>query len=244
MHIYNSTIRCSLAVGHVCWTRVKMVEQSGLFRCSSLSSVGEEHLWVRPCLSVCRFFRSPIRKPIVGQQWDPRFPIVGTHCWATIGSHWVLNTLLRNNDLGSHWCKNDRSHMAWRKPSECQYTLKSTSFRSCWLSQIIIIELLVLLLLRNEGIREELQIIDINSRIKDYKINWLQHLERMEQNRIPKLLLNYKPRGRRDQGRPCRRWRTVLKCSLGLILNNFYKKSWSRNRPLKSLIPADDDDDD
>jgi hypothetical protein len=60
---------------------------------------------------------------------------------------------------------------------------------------------------RNEDIREEIQIIDINPRIKDYQIKWLQHLERMEQNRIPKLLLNYKPRGRRDQGRSCRRWR-------------------------------------
>jgi hypothetical protein len=60
---------------------------------------------------------------------------------------------------------------------------------------------------RNEDIREEIQIIDINSRIKDYQIKWLQHLERMEQNIIPKLLQNYKPRGRRDQGRPCRRWR-------------------------------------
>jgi hypothetical protein len=60
---------------------------------------------------------------------------------------------------------------------------------------------------RNDDVREELQIIDINSRTKDYEIKWLQHLERMVQNRIPKLLLNYKPRGRRDQGRPCRRWR-------------------------------------
>jgi hypothetical protein len=60
---------------------------------------------------------------------------------------------------------------------------------------------------RNEGIREEILIIDINSRIKDYQIKWLQHLERMEQNRILKLPLNYKPRGRSDQGRPCRRWR-------------------------------------
>jgi hypothetical protein len=59
----------------------------------------------------------------------------------------------------------------------------------------------------NEAIREELQIIDTNSRIKDYQIKWLQHLERMKQNRIRKLLLNYKPRGRRDRGRPCRRWR-------------------------------------
>jgi hypothetical protein len=37
--------------------------------------------------------------------------------------------------------------------------------------------------------------------------------------------------------------RTVLKCSLGLILNNFYTKSWSWNRPLKNLIHVDDDDD-
>jgi hypothetical protein len=29
----------------------------------------------------------------------------------------------------------------------------------------------------------------------------------MEQNRIPKLLLNYKPKGRRDQRRLCRWWR-------------------------------------
>jgi hypothetical protein len=36
--------------------------------------------------------------------------------------------------------------------------------------------------------------------------------------------------------------RTVLKCSFVLILNNFYKKSRSQNRPLKSLIHADDDD--
>jgi hypothetical protein len=59
----------------------------------------------------------------------------------------------------------------------------------------------------NEDIREELQIIHINSIIEGFQIKWLQHLERMEQNRIPKLLVNYKPRCRRDEGRPCRRWR-------------------------------------
>jgi hypothetical protein len=30
---------------------------------------------------------------------------------------------------------------------------------------------------------------------------------------------------------------------MGLILNSFYKKSWSQNRPLKILTHADDDDD-
>jgi hypothetical protein len=52
--------------------------------------------------------------------------------------------------------------------------------------------------------------LDIRSHLRLRFMNsyyTLQHLERMEQNRIPKLLLNYKPRGRRDQGRPGRRWR-------------------------------------
>jgi hypothetical protein len=35
---------------------------------------------------------------------------------------------------------------------------------------------------RNDDIREELQIIDIDSGIKYYQIKWLQHSERMEQN--------------------------------------------------------------
>jgi hypothetical protein len=35
---------------------------------------------------------------------------------------------------------------------------------------------------RNEDIREEIQIININSRIKDYQIKWLQHLKRTKQN--------------------------------------------------------------
>jgi hypothetical protein len=38
---------------------------------------------------------------------------------------------------------------------------------------------------RNEDIREELQIIDINSRISDCQIKWFQHLERMEQTEFP-----------------------------------------------------------
>jgi len=34
-------------------------------------------------------------------------------------------------------------------------------------------------------------------------------LERMENTRLPKHALNYKPRGRRDRGRPKKRWQCV-----------------------------------
>jgi len=42
-----------------------------------------------------------------------------------------------------------------------------------------------------------------------YKQNWINHLERMDNTRLPKYALNYKPRGRRDRGRPRKRWQRV-----------------------------------
>ena len=38
-----------------------------------------------------------------------------------------------------------------------------------------------------------------------HKQNWINHLERMDNTRLPKHALNYKPRGRRDPGRPRKR---------------------------------------
>ena len=35
-----------------------------------------------------------------------------------------------------------------------------------------------------------------------YKQNWIDHLERMDDTRLPKHALKYKPRRRRDCGRP------------------------------------------
>ena len=49
----------------------------------------------------------------------------------------------------------------------------------------------------------------ILKRILKYKRNWINHLERMDNTRLPKHALNYKPRGRRDRERPRKRWQTV-----------------------------------
>ena len=52
-----------------------------------------------------------------------------------------------------------------------------------------------------------------NSGIQDmrlkYKQYWINHLERMDNTRLLKHALNYKPRGRRDRGRPRKRWQFV-----------------------------------
>jgi hypothetical protein len=43
--------------------------------------------------------------------------------------------------------------------------------------------------------------------IKRYQKKWLQHVQRMDTNRIPKQALQYNPKGRRNIGRPRKRWR-------------------------------------
>ena len=51
---------------------------------------------------------------------------------------------------------------------------------------------------------------NIVQEIKQYQKKWLQHVQRMNTNRLPKLALQYKPKGRRNVGRPRKRWRDQL----------------------------------
>jgi len=63
--------------------------------------------------------------------------------------------------------------------------------------------------LRSEVIRKELEIPGIQNVRSKHKQNWINHLERMDNTRLPKQGLNYKPRGRRDRGLPRKRWQCV-----------------------------------
>jgi hypothetical protein len=51
---------------------------------------------------------------------------------------------------------------------------------------------------------------NIVKEIKQHQEKWLQHLQRMDTKRIPKQELQYKPKGRRNIGRPRKRWRDQL----------------------------------
>ena len=42
---------------------------------------------------------------------------------------------------------------------------------------------------------------NIVKEIKQYQKKWLQHVQRMDTNGLPKQALQYKPKGRRDRGR-------------------------------------------
>ena len=58
----------------------------------------------------------------------------------------------------------------------------------------------------SSDIREQLGIFNINDKLTQYKINWREHIQIMDENRLPKNNLNYKPEGRRNIGRLQTRW--------------------------------------
>jgi hypothetical protein len=57
----------------------------------------------------------------------------------------------------------------------------------------------------NEDILREIITGTISYSIWKYKINWIQHIEEMQINRLPKLLKNYKPHGTMERGRHLKR---------------------------------------
>ena len=78
---------------------------------------------------------------------------------------------------------------------------------------------------KNQCIRQKTGAQNIVKEIKQYQKKWLQHVQRMDTNRLTKVAttctedghkqttkqtLQYKPKGRRNIGRPKKRWRDQL----------------------------------
>jgi hypothetical protein len=63
---------------------------------------------------------------------------------------------------------------------------------------------------KNQTIRQKTGAQNIVKEIKQHQKKWLQHVQRMETNRLPKQALQYKPKGRRNIGRLRKRWRDQL----------------------------------
>jgi hypothetical protein len=60
---------------------------------------------------------------------------------------------------------------------------------------------------RNEDILTELQMSQITEFINQYRKNWKEHIDRMSSDRIPKMILKYQLKGKRNLGRPLKRWK-------------------------------------
>ena len=54
----------------------------------------------------------------------------------------------------------------------------------------------------NEHIAKELKITPILDKLLEYKRSWIQHVNRMPRNRLPRVMKHYCPTGRWNHGRP------------------------------------------
>jgi len=63
---------------------------------------------------------------------------------------------------------------------------------------------------KNQCIREKTGAQNTVKEIKRYQKKWLQQVQRMDRNRLQRQALKYRPEGRRNTGRPKKRWRDQL----------------------------------
>jgi len=63
---------------------------------------------------------------------------------------------------------------------------------------------------KQQCIRQKTGVQNIVKEIKQYQKKLLQHVQRMDTNRVPKKVLQYKPKGGRNIGRPRKRWRDQI----------------------------------
>ena len=59
-------------------------------------------------------------------------------------------------------------------------------------------------------IKEKTGAQNIVKEIKQYQEKWLQHVQRIDRNRLRRQALKYRPEERRNIGRPKKRWRDQL----------------------------------
>jgi len=57
----------------------------------------------------------------------------------------------------------------------------------------------------NAQIAKELKITPLLDKLLEYKRSWIQHVNRMPRNKLPRVMKYYCPTGRRNHGRPLKR---------------------------------------
>jgi len=57
----------------------------------------------------------------------------------------------------------------------------------------------------NTQIAKEIKITPILDKLQEYKRNWIHHVNRMPRSRLPRVMKQYSPTGRRNNGRPLKR---------------------------------------
>jgi hypothetical protein len=120
---------------------------------------------------------------------------------------WRSGSLLRHRDIftfywaleGFRYCWNEAAVSVGQLSRRRRFTTVSrdgVDKKSCIGSDCV----------RNEASRRQRKMNSVQNKVKDRKQNWIDHLDRMTDEITLKQVLQYKPKGCRDLGRPCERW--------------------------------------
>lgn len=88
----------------------------------------------------------------------------------------------------------------------------------------------------NNEINDLIENEDLVRFIKAQRIKWAGHVQRMEETRMPKILLNGKPGGRREAGRPRRRWLDDLEDDLRMMQVRNWKNAVSDRENWRRIV--------
>ena len=82
--------------------------------------------------------------------------------------------------------------------------------------------------IRNERIREDLNVDSIDEAARKSRLRWFGHVQRMNESRLPKLILNAEANGPKGIDRPRRRYLDSVKCDLN-------ERGYDLNREIQDL---------
>jgi hypothetical protein len=71
---------------------------------------------------------------------------------------------------------------------------------------------------------EELKVKPVDEKLRTYKSNWLRQVTKMNNSRMPNVMLNYRTNGRRQLGNPFKR--LLDEAETGLSRPNKCRDAW------------------
>jgi len=77
---------------------------------------------------------------------------------------------------------------------------------------------------------------NIVKRIKGQRINWLGHLERKEEDRMPKKIFTQELEGTRGRGRPRKRWKAEVERDLRVLGVRRWRELLAGSKKWKDIV--------
>jgi len=72
--------------------------------------------------------------------------------------------------------------------------------------------------------------------IKERRISWLGHLERMEEDRMPKKIFTQELKGTRRMGRPMKRWKEAVERDLQVLGVRTWRELVADRKKRKDIV--------